>query len=404
MGKHKLHFHIFALSIWDKGYSGGDRIFVELSRRFAKKGHRLTIHTWERGKEITEREGLEGSERIEIVEYHLQKWLRLGFAFQYGARILQGFLVGLFLSQKYIQNSERTILYCSSDFWMDSIPCLLLKIRFPKTTWIGTYYLSAPNPFRGFKEGGGLRFPSLNNLLYWLQQKPMIYFMRKYADYIFVTSEPDARKFPEHHKKNTYVIVYGGVDLDIMRRLEKEMSKLPKLYDGVFMGRFHPQKGVLDLIEIWKYVVQKKKNAQLVMIGDGDLMESVKKKIRIYNLEQNILLKGYVLDGNEKYRIFNQCRIFLHPAIYDSGGMSAAEGMAWGLPAISFDLEALKTYYPKGMIKVPIGDKKKFAENILELLENKHKYEKTKRDAKALVEEEWDWNNRAEMILKKIAN
>ena len=44
----------------------------------------------------------------------------------------------------------------------------------------------------------------------------------------------------------------------------------------------------------------------------------------------------------------------VHPAIFDSGGMAAAEAMAWGLPGVSFDLPALKTYYPQGMIKNPL--------------------------------------------------
>jgi len=35
--------------------------------------------------------------------------------------------------------------------------------------------------------------------------------------------------------------------------------------------------------------------------------------------------------------------------------MAAMEAMAWSLPGVCFDLEALKTYYPKGMVKVPLG-------------------------------------------------
>jgi len=56
--------------------------------------------------------------------------------------------------------------------------------------------------------------------------------------------------------------------------------------------------------------------------------------------------------------------------------MSAAEAMAWGLPGVSFDLEALKTYYPKGMIKTPCFNHDKFAANIINLLSNQSLYQK----------------------------
>lgn len=395
----KLHFHIFAFSIWDKGYSGGDRIFIELSRRFVEEGNDVSIYTWERGRAIIAREKLQG---VIVQIYLLEKWLRLGFAFQYGVRILAGIFCAMFMSPKVIENNRATIVYCSSDFWMDSLPCFILKLRFPKITWIGTFYLSAPNPFRGFKENGSLRFPSLNNTLYWLQQKPMYFIMKRYADFIFVTSEPDAEKFPYHKKREQYFIVKGGVDTTIIEKFKDKHEEIDKKYDAIFMGRFHPQKGVLELMDIWYEVMKKKPAAQLVMIGDGPLMPQVKERIKKLGLNKNISLQGYVLDGEKKYKLFLQSKIFVHPAIYDSGGMSAAEGMVWGLPAVSFDLVALRTYYPRGMVKVPLGDNTLFAREIIKLLNDKSFYKKVQDNAVDLINKEWSWDKRSSAILKKL--
>ena len=81
--------------------------------------------------------------------------------------------------------------------------------------------------------------------------------------------------------------------------------------------------------------------------------------------------------------------------------MAAAEAMAWGLPGVSFDLKALKTYYPKGMIKTRPGDIRQFADNILRLLDNARLYKNMSEDARSLIIETWDWNKRARFILDK---
>jgi glycosyltransferase involved in cell wall biosynthesis len=82
--------------------------------------------------------------------------------------------------------------------------------------------------------------------------------------------------------------------------------------------------------------------------------------------------------------------------------MAAAEAMAWGLPGVSFDLNALKTYYPKGMLKTSCFDTNEFAMNILSLLSNPLQYDAMSLDALKLVHEKWEWGNRAKEIFAKV--
>jgi len=174
-----------------------------------------------------------------------------------------------------------------------------------------------------------------------------------------------------------------------------------KIYSACFVGRFHPQKGVLALIDIWKEVVRKVPGAKLAMIGNGPLEDEVRKKIEENGLSNNIVLFGF-LDGEDKFKIFKQSKIVVHPATFDSGGMAAAEAMAWGLPAVGFDLEALKTYYSRGMDKAPIGDYLAFANAILKLLNNNEYYVQKGKEARDYIVQEWDWNKRAHEILNKM--
>ena len=167
---------------------------------------------------------------------------------------------------------------------------------------------------------------------------------------VFVTSEPDVEKFvTKKRSRDKITVIRGGVDIKpSMEYLNSGnvIAKEKRKYDACFVGRFHPQKGVLELIDIWKLVCDKKPRAKLAMIGIGALENAVKNRIAELGLNDNIYLLGFK-DGEEKYEIFKQSKIVVHPATYDSGGMAAAEGMAWGLPGVSFEVISYeKLVYP----------------------------------------------------------
>jgi glycosyltransferase involved in cell wall biosynthesis len=379
------------------GLSGSDRIFIELTKRWAKAGNHITICVWEDGYEMCKREGL----TEDLPNVHFKKWFlgpfkNLPFILTYFLRILSG-IIYVLITNHHSLTTPPAYIYSCSDFWQDAIPACILKWRYPHAKLIGSFYLTAPNPFVGYYEGERKQIPSIKSILYWLQQQPIKFLFRKLAHIMFVTSAPDAKKF-----KNS-IVIRGGVNVEAAKKYTPSYAIENKIYDAVYLGRFHPQKGVVELIDIWKKVVAQKPTAKLIMIGDGPLRSEVEEKIKHHNLQNNVELKGFLFDGEEKYTIYKNTKIAVHPAVYDSGGMAAAEGMAWGLPGVSFDLEALKTYYPKGMLKVPFAEYDVFAQKILELLTNQELYRKTAVQARELVMEEWDWDTRAKVILSEVS-
>lgn len=313
-----------------------------------------------------------------------------GFA-EYISKILFGIYLGFKLKLK-----DGDTAYSASEFWMDSLPALILKLRFPKVKWAAAWYQTAPNPISGFS-GGRYRFSAL---LYWLVQLPIKPLISKFADFILINNENEKRHFQGFEKK--LVVVLGAVDTNLISKYVKKFSKLPKIYEAVFQGRFHPQKGVIELIDIWRKVVDKKPDAKLAMVGDGPLMENVKLKIKNEKLENNIKFFGYLFDGPKKYKIFAQSKIVVHPALFDSGGMAAAEAMAFGLPCVGFDLRAYDSYYPQGMVRAPIGNLESFAKKIVYLLNNASLRDKIGREAVSMIYKNWSWDKRAQEVLCKI--
>jgi glycosyltransferase involved in cell wall biosynthesis len=196
---------------------------------------------------------------------------------------------------------------------------------------------------------------------------------------VFVTSEPDKKYF-----KNA-VVVKGGVTLG-----EKVDGK--GKYDAVFVGRLHYQKGVFNLIEIWKQL-SKKGNFRLAVIGQGVLESEFKKRIKCLNID----FLGYK-NGKEKYDVFKQSKVFIHPAIFDSGGMACAEAMAWGIPAVGYNLEAFKTY----CAIITCENTRMIVENVYNLITDSEIWKHASNKAYEYIKDNWTWEKRAEEIWKEL--
>ena len=372
------------------GYSGGDNILVNLLKRW-QDSIGITIFTWDGGRVF-----LEDFFNINKVKYN--EVIKLKKSWGYPLVVLLRALkaVKWALTSKPLSTD---FVYSPSDFFPDSIPAFILKLRNPKVTWIASLYLFFPNPFSSNTPYKGKLW--ISGFLQYLLQLPIKYIIKWFADIVFVTSEPDVSFFiTKKRKREDIVVVRGGVNLEE----HEKIGKRPIRFDAVFMGRFHPQKGLLELIKIWHLVVKESKTSKLAIIGQGEatpeereLKKEMLSLIKQYDLSNNIELLGF-LTGVEKIKVFKASRVVLHPAIYDSGGMAACEAMVCGLPGVSFDLEALKTYYSKGMLKTHCFNIQEFANNILRLLKDNSLYLKTSNDALELVKEQWNWDKRARDI------
>lgn len=388
--------HVFALAALGGGLSGGDRIFIELARYLSQKDP-VVVYVWEEGLQMCLREKLRGSNlKIELIK--VGGLSRLGFIFTYFYRILLGLKLGLTL-----KISNKDFVYSASEFWMDSLPALLIKIRKTKVRWIAAWFQTAPSPLRGFAEGKRKKLYRLSAFFYWFMQQPIKPLISRLADFVLVNNKIEKNQFPQLAKDNKAIVIGGAVNTEAISKYLKihKPAKIKK-YLAVFQGRFHPQKGVVELIDIWKLVTQKIPDARLAMIGDGPLMFDVINRIQEFGLNKNIDLFGYLHDGNRKYSIFNSSMIVLHPAFFDSGGMSSAEAMAFGLPCVGFDLKSYLSYYPEGMLKVPVGDISKFSETIIMLLQDKEQYYRLGNKAQKMIFKEYSWNNKAKDVLCSI--
>ncbi|MCX6727112.1 MAG: glycosyltransferase [Candidatus Shapirobacteria bacterium] len=381
----------------NQGLSGGDRIFTELLRHWQSK-----INLFVMGSDETKQ--FLYLHKLKQIPFLLTTKKTLDTNLYSSISLIYHYVFRVFTAIFYILSHHSNIfkfnyVYSVSDFYPDFLPALFIKLIHPKTKWIAGFYLFAPNPFSP-QSPYTINHRFFRGLMYYISQRPVYFLVKTFADIIFITSTPDKKFFPG--KK--VVIIRGGVDISPAKNYLQSISQTSfsnKKFDAVYLGRLHFQKGIMELVDIWNLVLKKLPQAKLAIIGDGNLEHDLKTKISQLGVQNNIKLFGF-LDGQPKYQIFKNSKIIVHPAIYDSGGMAAAEAMAWGLPGVSFNLESLKSYYPQGMLKAKCFNIQDFADKIYLLLTNKTLYRKQSSLALNLIHRQWSWEKRASEIYDQV--
>jgi glycosyltransferase involved in cell wall biosynthesis len=367
---------------WDekhKADSGGDRIIINFAKRWLMKGVDVTFITTHMGQKHLEFYGI----RPQAIHAYPPRG-KSGIFIE-----LMKLISGFYFALRY-RPSAFPIIYSSSNFLSDILPGLMLKMRWKeKITWVVGFWMFPPNPVSAQSPYKGLSW-MLRGFLYYVNAQIPFLLYHGLVDGFFVTNGLDKQELVNKHgiDPSRILVVRGGVDAGAC------MPPKEKRYDTVFVGRFHPQKGVQLLVDIWKKVCEKRPAAKLAMIGDGPLYDQVKKRVEMLSLQNNIELLGF-MDGADKMRIFAESKVFVHPVIYDSGGMAPAEAMVCGLPLVTTDLPSIREYYPMGCLRVQPGSVKAFASTILRLLDDEELYERLSREAKAYCET-WDWREKAE--------
>lgn len=151
------------------------------------------------------------------------------------------------------------------------------------------------------------------------------------ADYI-------TKQAPSLAAKTT--AIYNIIDIDRIHALkDDDIEEVVKLFMSgkdciISSGRFANAKGLCNLLKAFSIVEQKNKNARLIMIGDGELRESIERLIRELGIEKSVLLLGF---KDNPFKYIAKADVFILPSLYEGFPNTLIEAMACGTPVIAAD-------------------------------------------------------------------
>ena len=227
---------------------------------------------------------------------------------------------------KEVLDNERFDLLHIHNFWNPVLP--LQIIYESKVANVGTIHSTSPSTVVG---------RSIEKIF-----KPVAKYSVNVLDAVIAVSDVPARYFSELYNGKIHIIPNG---IDISRFTPKNRP-FGKYRDGkvniLFLGRLDQRKGVLYLIKAYNRLKQNYMNARLLIAGDGEEMEKIKKYIKRKNL-RDVEMLGFVRE-EDKPRWYATCDIFCSPALYgESFGIVLVEAMATGKPVVACSNPGYKT-------------------------------------------------------------
>ncbi len=149
----------------------------------------------------------------------------------------------------------------------------------------------------------------------------------------YLACSKDAGDFLFGNKE--YLIINNAIECNKFKfdqnkreEIRKELDIEDKYVIGQF-GRIDSSKNQLFTLEVFKEFLNEKKEAKLLLIGNGVFEEKIKEKIREYKLDNNVIM---VNSKDNIYDYYNCLDVFILPSKFEGLGMVLIEAQTNSLP------------------------------------------------------------------------
>ena len=173
--------------------------------------------------------------------------------------------------------------------------------------------------------------------------------LRGYAERLHgrIAVSAAARHFIDRYFPGDYKVIPNGVDIDRFRRA----VPLARWQDGtrniLFVGRFEPRKGVLDLLKAYRILRKTGCECRLLLVGGGPQEREARRYVATRRL-RGVEFLGRVSD-DERDQLFRTADVYVSPATgRESFGIVLLEAMAAGAPIVASDIHGYKGVVRRG--------------------------------------------------------
>ncbi len=214
------------------------------------------------------------------------------------------------------------------------------------------------------------------------------------ADAIIAPSPKIKLSLEKWKVKRPIYFLPNCIDLDLFHKDRSKRDELRKKYDIsldarvlIFVGRLSREKNLIFLLQAAAEVVKKEPNTVLMLVGEGYQKEKLQKTAEELGIGKNIRLTGFI-PHDQVSLFYNASDLFVMSSLSEVMPVVVMEALATGLPCVVLDDLAFHDTVFEGEngFVVKENEPARFADKVLELLQNKGLYEKFSKKAEEVAQ------------------
>ncbi len=170
-----------------------------------------------------------------------------------------------------------------------------------------------------------------------------------------------------HIPEKKIVVIHNGIILPHRKQINTENVN----HTILFVGRLIWRKGVKHLIDALPSITSKYPDTKLIIVGNGEQEESLKKLVCTHKIQDSVKFMGKI--SNETLlNLYLKIDVYVQPSIYEPLGIAIMEAMSNGKSVIASNvggIPELITNWKDGVLVKP-ANSSEIGEAILTLFSN----------------------------------
>lgn len=189
----------------------------------------------------------------------------------------------------------------------------------------------------------------------------------KYATDLFACGQDAGRWMfcgADFHMLNNAIDAAGyRYDADTCQRMRSELGIDADAFVVGHVGRFSPQKNHAYLLDIFAAVHEKRPDARLLLVGDGELRGEIEGKVQSLGLTDCVIMTGV---RGDVAALLQAMDVFVFPSHYEGLPVTMVEAQAASLPCFISDKVPTDCKLTDLVESIPLEDRPEvWAEKIL---------------------------------------
>lgn len=178
-------------------------------------------------------------------------------------------------------------------------------------------------------------------------------------------------KFPKSVVRKKLRVINNGVDLDLFSPNPDKRVEMRRNF-GILestlvignVGRFSLTKNHSFTFNVFKALKDKIQDSKLVLVGDGELMDEAKERVKELGIEKDVIFVGRVNNVQDYVQAMD---VFVFPSLWEGLGLVGVEAQGVGIPVIASTTVPQEMKLTDDVFYLPLDNVEKWVVKIIEV-------------------------------------